>query len=293
MIDKIAEWLDWLRIASAPTTVAAYEWELRALEKFFPDRAVLDLKTADLARYLAHRREVGKCKNTTVRRTVHALKAFYRFAVGTRKSPAKNLPVPKTKKKSQRTLTWAQIDQLLPACNTSTARGRRDLAIVCLMLDSGLRESEVCRLLVSDVVMAERRLTVQIKGGNDGDGIFSPDTQASLSAWLAMRPQIAQPEVKNLFVSVGGLKPGSAITPSGLRVIFRKLGHDAGFEKFSPHDLRRSFATLASKLGAPTRVLQVAGRWEDIQMVVQYTRAIEAEDFDKYMPVSQAMRLKS
>jgi hypothetical protein len=33
MIDKIAEWVDWLRIDKAATTVDAYERELRALEK--------------------------------------------------------------------------------------------------------------------------------------------------------------------------------------------------------------------------------------------------------------------
>lgn len=200
--------------------------------------------------------------------------------------------MPKTKKRKQRSLTWSQVETLMLACDTSTTRGRRDLAIVCLLLDSGLRESEVCRLTVADVSMEERRLTVQIKGGNDGDGIFSRDTQAALSTWLALRPHYAAAGVPNFFVSIGGTLPGTAITPSGLRVIFRRLGAAAGFEKLSPHDLRRSFATLSSKLGAPTRVLQVAGRWENIEMVAHYTRDLEADDFAKYSPVSHALRPK-
>jgi len=294
MVDRVAEWIDWLRIASAATTVAAYEWELRAVEKFFADRSVTELKTADLARYIAHRRAIQECGDATIRRTVNALKAFYKFACkgNLRTSPARNLPVPKTKKKKQRSLTWPQVEALMLACDTSSVRGKRDLAIVCLLLDSGLRESEVCRLTVADVSMEERRLTVQIKGGNDGDGIFSRDTQAALSAWLAMRSHYAAPGVSNFFVSIGGTLPGTAITPSGLRVIFRRLGKAAGFDKLSPHDLRRSFATLSSKLGAPTRVLQVAGRWENIEMVVHYTRDLEADDFAKYSPVSHAMKPK-
>lgn len=289
MIDEIAQWVDWLRIASAPTTVAGYEWELRALEKFYPARAAAELKAADLARYIAQRR-VNGCSDATIRRTINALKSFYKFCVGSRTSPARKLPVPKTKKKKQRSLTWAQVETLLLACDTSCVKGRRDLALVCLLLDSGLREAEVCRLVLGDVDMAARQLTVQVKGGDDGDGIFGVFTQSALAAWLALRPMYARPGVANFFVSVGGDKPGTAITPSGLRVIFRRLGKAAGLEKFSPHDLRRSFATLSSKLGAPTRVLQVAGRWENIDMVVQYTQALEADDFAKYSPVTHAMR---
>ncbi len=294
MIDRIAEWVDWLRIASAATTVAGYEWELRALAKFFPDKSVTELKSPDLARYIAHRRAVQKCGDATIRRTVNALKAFYKFVCkgNLRTSPARNLPVPKTRKKKQRSLTWAMVETLMLCCDTSTARGRRDLAIVCLLLDSGLREAEVCRLTMADVSMEERRLTVTIKGGNDGDGIFSRDTQAVLSAWLALRSHYAGPGVQNFFVSIGGTRPGTAITPSGLRVIFRRLGKAAGFEKLSPHDLRRSFATLSSKLGAPSRVVQVAGRWENIEMVEDYTRDIEAEDFARYSPVSHSLKPK-
>lgn len=293
-VDVVGQWINWLRIASAATTVAAYEWELRALERFFPDRSVTELKTADLARYIAHRRAVQKCGDATIRRTVNALKAFYKFACkgNLRTSPARSLPVPKTKKKKQRSLTWAQVEQLMLACDTSSVRGKRDLALICLLLDSGLREAEVCRLTLDNVDLVERRLTVRIKGGDDGDGIFGLDTQQALMTWLAMRALYAQPGVSNFFVSVGGLKPGMPITPSGLRVIFRRLGAAAGFEKLSPHDLRRSFATLSSKLGAPSRIVQVAGRWENIEMVEQYTRDLEADDFARYSPVSHAMRQK-
>lgn len=291
IIDKVAEWVDWLRIASAPTTVAAYAWELRALEKFYPERSVTELKAADLARYIAARR-AKQCSDATIRRCVNALKSFYKFAVGSRTSPARNLPVPKTKKRKQRALKWEQVADLMLACDTSTARGRRDLAIICLALDSGLRESEICRLTLSDVDMNESRLTVMVKGGDDGDGVFGPDTRSMLAAWLAFRAMFVQPGVDNFFVSIGGERPGTALTPSGLRVIFRRLGKQAGFERLSPHDLRRSFATLSSKLGVPSRVLQVAGRWTDIRMVEQYTRSLEADDFAEYSPVTHAMKLK-
>jgi integrase len=60
---------------------------------------------------------------------------------------------------------------------------------------------------------------------------------------------------------------------------------------FSPHDLRRSFATLSSRLGAPSRIVQVAGRWSDLKMVEGYTQSLEASDFMPYDPVSRILGL--
>ena len=75
------------------------------------------------------------------------------------------------------------------------------------------------------------------------------------------------------------------MTPSGLRVAFRYMGKRAGLAAFSPHDMRRAFATMAHRLGAPSRLVQVAGRWEDLRMVARYTPSLTAEDFDPYSPV--------
>ena len=47
--------------------------------------------------------------------------------------------------------------------------------------------------------------------------------------------------------------------------------------------------TLAHQMGAPTRIVQIAGRWNDILQVEQYTRALRPEDFAPYAPVSRLM----
>jgi len=288
MIDKIAEWIDWLSIDASDSTVAAYRWELRHFEKL-AGRDLLELNKSDLARYLSERRVIGKCSDATVRRSINALKAFYLFALGKR-SPARTLPAPSAKRRKQRTLNWSQALSVMSSCDTSDALGRRNLAIICLGLDSGLREAELCRLSVAQLDLGTARLTVRVKGGNDGDGIFGPHTVASLASWLAERPAYAAPGVETVFVSIGGDTPGRPLTPSGLRCIFRRIGRMAGLEQgFSPHDLRRSFATMSHKLGAPTRIVQVAGRWSDVQMVERYTSSLSVEDMAPYSPVSHIL----
>jgi integrase/recombinase XerD len=288
-IDKVANWIDWLSIDSATTTCEAYRWELRHFEAWAAqtlERDVLSLKPDDLARYFAQRRALDKVGDATIRRSVNALKAFYQYALG-RKSPAKNLKAPSIKRKRQRTLNSSLAFQVMLSPDTSTVRGKRDLAVICLGLSSGLRESELCHLLLGEVDMEHGRLTTKVKGGDDGDGVFGFDTAAALSSWLAVR--VAAPGVETVFVSVGGNTPGRPITPSGLRVIFRRIAADAGLPHLSPHDLRRTFATLSHRNGAPSRIVQVAGRWHDLRQVEGYTQALEAEDFAPYDPVSRLM----
>ena len=106
-----------------------------------------------------------------------------------------------------------------------------------------------------------------------------------------MRVRFARPESQTCFVSVGGLTPGAPLTRAGLKCNFMAIGRRAGLQAFTPHDLRRTFATIAIRNGAPTRVVQAAGRWADLMMVERYTADIAAEDFDRYSPVEAVLRV--
>jgi integrase len=121
--------------------------------------------------------------------------------------------------------------------------------------------------------------------------VFSRYTQAILERWLAVRPQVAASGEGAFFVSVGGLTPGRTLTRHGLQLILRTLGREAGIGPISPHDFRRTFATLALRSGAPTRIVQVAGRWRSLAMVERYTQAIQPEDLDGHFPVAVLMGL--
>ena len=281
MEQTIRDWLNWLRTAGkSPTTVIAYGWEMRGLVKRWPMRGALQFTRNDLTTYLGERRlnGAGEC---AVKRGVAAFRSFFGWCCG-KKSPALGVPFPKVKLRRQRTPSPADLLSVLAICNGS-ARGVRDRAVLLLALDTGLRESELCRLRVSDVEMDRRRLVVRVKGGDDGEAVFSGETRSALVEWLVVRGDRAVPE---MFVSVGGKRPGSAVTPSGLRVMFRYMGVRAGLQGgFSPHDMRRAFATMAHRLGAPSRLVQVAGRWDDLRMVERYTASLSAEDFDPYSPV--------
>ncbi len=219
----------------------------------------------------------------------NAVRGYLRWRFG-EAHPALVLRIKRAECGPQRTLKAGQVMQLLASFDTLSLKGIRDLALCTLMLDTGLRASEICRLELRYLDLEERYLTVIIKGGRWGEGVYSEDTARYLDDWLKIRAKVAMPETKNVFVSVGGNVPGRPLTRSGLGIIVRHWGLVAKIGALSPHDFRRTFATLSTRRGAPQRVLQVAGRWQNAQMVERYTRDIQASDFEPYFPVSGLMR---
>ncbi len=186
--------------------------------------------------------------------------------------------------KPQRTLSYTQVIRLIESIDPTTVKGKRDLALVLFMLDTGVRASEVCRLAKEHLDLQHGRFAVLAKGGRWRKGVFGERTAKALKEWLAVHPD---PNGRTVFASVGGTKPGKPLTPSGLRVIFRKLGEQADIGRISPHDFRRTFATLAILAGAPTRLVQLAGGWKQLEMVERYSRALLVDDFRSYLPSSQ------
>jgi integrase/recombinase XerD len=214
---------------------------------------------------------------------IRALRAYFAWSVGEANSPAHKLRLPKIHARPQRTLKAEELERLLAACDTSTAIGMRDAAMIGLMADSGLRVSEACGLRLGDLDLAERSLHVQVKGGAWGSGVFGDYTAHLLRTWLEVRPTVPADAV---FVSFSGKTPGSAMTRHGFASNLKTLAKRAGLKPLSPHALRRTFATLALQSGAPTRLVQVAGRWKTLAMVERYSSALTAADFAPYSPVS-------
>lgn len=219
-----------------------------------------------------------------------AARAFYKFHFG-EKHAVISLRVRRDDPGPQRTLDEQGLMQLISSFDTTTIKGIRDLALVLLLVDTGLRASEVCRAELRYLNMAERRLDVIVKGGHWAACSFFDYTAAQLEQWLGVRSIVARPTTKTVFVSIGGLRPGRPLTRDGLRSVFRRLGSNSGLGLISPHDLRRTMATLSIRAGAPTRIVQLAGRWKSIRMVERYSRALNPKDFAPYSPANNLMGL--
>lgn len=282
----LVDWENWLRLRVAASTVESYGWELKQLNALFPDKIPKDFRERDLTQFLAERQAKRALSDSARKRSVAAFRSFFGWACG-KKSPAVKLPYPKVHRRRQRSLTWEQMELVLAAIDSSTDKGTRDLAMILLMLDTGLRVSEICRLTVADMDLEQLSLQVLVKGGSEAFGVFTEYTAQQLQRWLGIRKRYAVGDT--LFVSVGGLSAGAALTRGGVKCEMRKLGAKVGI-RLSPHDLRRTFAVLSTVNGAPTRLLQKAGRWESLEMVARYTANVPAHAVRQYLPTNRLMK---
>lgn len=219
---------------------------------------------------------------------VAAVRAYYTWKWG-KKHPVLAFNVQRHDPGPQRTPSISQIEKLMVFFDTRKPRGRKLLAMVTLMLDTGLRCSEVCRLEMGKLDLANGLIWVMVKGEKWQPKRFFDYTRSCLASWLANRKAIARPECKQVFVVLKGPRKGLEMGRDTLQTIFRRLGKSSGIGPFSAHDLRRAFATLAITNGAPTRLVQEAGGWENLEMVERYTRALSLEAMRQYSPVDRLM----
>lgn len=268
----------------ADSTRSAYRYALNRLATWLAERdATIDNLTA--ATYLAFLNGHGWSANMR-RQYASAVRAFLRW-LGHRDHPVFSIILPPDNAKTGRALVHEDLQNLLASFDTSTALGIRNLAMLALMVETGLRIAEVCRLKLSDVDLKRRQLQVLAKNEKYREGVFSEVTANYLLAWLAQRAELALPGVPFLFVSEGGISPGRGMTPGGLRKMFSHWGIRSEVGRLSPHDMRRTMCMLLIEAGAPSRIVQVLGGWEDLKMVERYSRNLKpkTEQIDRYSPL--------
>lgn len=146
------------------------------------------------------------------------------------------IKVPKPDKKIVKVLTDEQITLLFHAVEYSvpwvTDRNR---AILALMLDSGLRQAEVCNLKRSDIDLNSNTLKVYGKGAKERLVATGATTRSLINDYINSCPFS---DAAVLFVD----RYGNALSKSAIRSMMYRLKKKTGLD-LSSHKLRHNFAT--------------------------------------------------
>lgn len=243
---------------NSPATQRVYEAEIR---KFFRDtqkEALEEVTVSDLLQY--KERNLG-LKGTTLQRKLITLKQFFGHCVARgllERNPVEGIKLPRPQEPIPKSLEFAQARSLLEAIDTGSALGRRDSAMIHLMLRAGLRASEVVRIDLKDFAVREGyiRLRVHGKGAKERDVDLGRDLYQRVLDYLPEREEVA---TGALFLST---RRGRARRP--WRISLRSLqqrvtcyAKRAGIEA-SAHALRHTFAFTAEKNGCPLEDLRKA-----------------------------------
>ena len=126
------------------------------------------------------------------------------------------------------------------------SKAARDVALIRLMFDLGLRRGEVAGLNLEDIDRENKRVWIKGKGRSQKESRTLPDpTLAALSDWVAVRGQVASCDEKALFVGLAGSTHGKRITGRGLYHVISEIRRDVGI-KTRPHGLRHASITAAA-----------------------------------------------
>lgn len=110
----------------------------------------------------------------------------------------------------------------------------RNKAMVAIMLDSGIRQEEVCNLKLSDIDFHTNIIKIHGKGNKERLVPLGNLTKRFIQDYLNVCPY----QSKHIFISLYG----EDITTNALKIIARKISDKLPFE-FSCHKLRHNFAT--------------------------------------------------
>ena len=240
-------------------TRAEYKRDVQQLVNFLGERGVTQPQKVSLAHLQAFLADLDTqgLAGVSRRRKVSSVKAFFGFLTTSDlvpSNPTLQLVPPEREHKEPRFLTTQEYRALLRACAHET----RDAAIIELILQTGMRLSEVARLAVHDIELPVRinrepdntgSIFVQGKGRKSRTLPLNHKACRALKAWLAVRPDIDDPA---LFVT-------KFREPMGARTIqniVKKYLAEAGIKNASVHTLRHTFATHHVAKGTDLRTVQ-------------------------------------
>ena len=128
-------------------------------------------------------------------------------------------------------------------------RSHRDVAIMALLTECGLRRSECASLLVQNICMDPENpyLTIVGKGNKERVCMIPENSYRLLSVWLDDRGTEDGPCFLKINKYEEILKTG--LTDQRIYSITKEWAQKCGMKKWSPHDLRRTFASNLLELG--------------------------------------------
>jgi site-specific recombinase XerD len=192
----------------------------------------------------------SRCRRTST------VKSFFNYLTLKRHlldfNVCQELDMPKRQASLPRYLEESECERLLAACDGPFAY--RDYAILMLLLSCGLRVSELVSLNVTDVY--EDHVRVLGKGNKERIVFFAEGCREALDDYLDVRniEHVKESDKNALFIS----RKNCRITVRGIQNMLDSKLLAAGLDanRYSPHKLRHTAATLMLKNGVDTRALQ-------------------------------------
>jgi site-specific recombinase XerD len=275
------------------STVQYYGYRLQSFNSYLTAKhdgcSPADVTPAGIREFLLYEREQSSA--ATANHSLCTLRVFFKFLRDEGyidNNPAKSISKMKTRKPVIETFSSEEVTAILNTCDKDFC-GTRDRAIILILLDCGLRASELCGLELEDVDWTEQTFIVVGKGNKERKVPFGQGVRQALSSYIS---RIGNTDVNALFVT----HDGEPLNRYRLREVVRIRCRRAGVTglRCSPHTLRHTCAVSYLRAGGDTFTLQKLLGHSSQEMTRRYCESLQAEDVQaKHKQFSPVDNLKS
>ena len=228
--------------------------------------------------------------NATIAKKLSALRRIYRMLIASdlpiKINPfdADRVPPPSSKsgrKRPTEMLPFDDVIRIIESPGNSSARARRDQALLSALFGGGLRRSEVINLRMADLRKTTGGTTFlylrSTKSKKDAEQAIPSWAAKTIESWHKERVSQGAAGGDYLFISftgrAGAVRTTEPLTPSAIYKLFKGYCHKCeirGF--FSPHSARATAITKLLDSGFSHREVQEFSRHASVQMVETYDK---------------------
>ena len=178
-----------------------------------------------------------------------------------------------------RALKREEAKALLDAIDRSTAIGKRDYALLMLLLRTGIHRAEAVALTIGDLVMEQGyhvAIILHGKGHKRGLAKLPVEVRQAIDNYLEAVGRVCTASEAPLFISFrkGDHPQEKPLHPNQVERIVKQRGQAVGIA-MSPHGMRASFITLAFEGGADLALVQDGARHKDPRTTRRYQKRRE------------------
>jgi site-specific recombinase XerD len=306
MITRISTFIDDFIIAKkteglSERSLRLYRFVLNGFAEFLGENATIRDMTLERARaYVAQlQSRRGRYQNnpyrtaddeplspSTIYNCVRVIKVFSRWLADESyiaSDPLVRLKRPKMPQTVVDVLSDEEIESFFAQIRPNSFKGARNMAIYMLLIDTGIRASELCTLTLDRVDLEKGEILVTGKGNKERKVQIVDNTKKALAHYLHYyRPECDNPHV---FVTYDG----EDFTYNALDHLTKSLGKKAGIPRLHPHLFRHTFAVKWLMNGGDVLTLRNSLGHANLSMTDHYVQLTDAQrqtKHDRYSPAS-------
>jgi integrase/recombinase XerD len=298
-------------------TVELYRWALELMLDYLKNPEVEDITQKDLLEFFVWLREgyepkrrngsTEPLKPRSIENIWTAMRSFFNWAtseLSLKTRPDRRIKRPQYDPPEIIPFTQEQVAAMLKACEYVTTKpsdkrrsftmrrptASRDVAIILVLLDTGIRVSECSRLRVRDVNLETGEVHIQPYGTGRKTRprtvMLGKKARKAVWRYLAGREGVADDDY--LFVT----KQDRRMNRNSIRVLLNQIGDQAGIDKSNPHRFRHTFAIFFLRNGGDVFTLKRILGHSRLEMVERYLDIASSDVKRAHQRASPADNLK-